>query len=92
MTKPWTGSIASVSLVWTAMTPGIASASAVSSAEIRAWGIVDRTNARCAVPAGVRSSKYLASPRRMRGSSTRRTGFPRIEPEATMAGLYRGAG
>ncbi len=85
MTNPCTGSSARVSCVCTARTPGMASASAVSIPVTRAWAIVDRTKTTCTVPSGAMSSKYLASPRRMRGSSRRWTGLPRIEPPAVGA-------
>src|SRR4029079_15283998 len=50
-----------------------------------ACATVDRTNAMCANPSIARSSKYRASPRRMRGSSTRLTGLPRMDPETAMS-------
>jgi hypothetical protein len=87
MAKPWTGGSSRFALVYTPSTPGIASASLVSTSSTRAWAIVERTNTTWTTPSDTRSSKYRASPRRTAGSSTRRTALPRIEPDAGMAGI-----
>ena len=49
-----------------------------------AWAIVDRTNTTCSSPSMARSSKYLAPPSRIAGSSRRSTAWPRIDPDAVM--------
>src|SRR5689334_8331961 len=53
-----------------------------------AWAIVERTNAAWSRPGTLRSSKYCVAPRRMPGSSRRRTGLPRIEPAEAICGDY----
>src|SRR5262245_21325774 len=79
--KPcWSGSSMSAD-VYTATTPGAASASLVSIDSMLACATVERTNATCSNPSMSRSSKYSVAPVRMPGSSLRRTGLPRIEPD-----------
>src|SRR5688572_13529820 len=48
------------------------------------WAKDDRTNTTCAAPVTSRSSRYLAAPVRTAGSSSRRTAWPRIEPDSAM--------
>src|SRR5688572_26952665 len=69
--------------VYTPTTPGILAAASVSTDSIRAWAIVDRTKTAVRQPGNWRSATYRAPPERMRGSSRRLTGFPRIEVPVT---------
>src|SRR5690348_7435000 len=59
-------------------------ASLVSTPSRTACAIVERTKAACSSPGTFRSSKYSVRPARMPGSSRRRTGFPRIDPDVAM--------
>ena len=69
-----------VSAVRIVTTPGMSSAISASTPSIVPWATWERTSARCSASGASMSSTNRPSPVMKRGSSTRLTLLPRIEP------------
>ena len=83
--SPGTTAAEVVAAAWyTAITPGIDSASPTSTEVMVPWATGERTNATCSIPVSTRSSTYLPAPVSSVGSSSRCTALPKIEPAAAM--------